>query len=134
VLMHKEFGTSIGFGPVTASLSAMVIVATLGEPRLAPEGLLKVNVNVSLPFGIGIVSEWNVDGLECFTGRKVNCANRGRVITARGSVAINQVAVVRRRLYRWSRNPHWLPSTCRQSWVTVMVARPDDPKRDNWHY
>jgi hypothetical protein len=45
----KNGGPSIGFCPAgTVSSSTIVTVAVAGEPRIAPEGSLKLTVKVSL--------------------------------------------------------------------------------------
>ncbi len=45
----KKFVLSIGFGPFVASLSMIVTVAFDCAPSVAPEGLLRPMVKVSLP-------------------------------------------------------------------------------------
>src|SRR5712691_8521480 len=45
----KKFVLSIGLGPLTVSLSMMVTVAVDCAPKVAPLGLLRLTVKVSLP-------------------------------------------------------------------------------------
>src|SRR5215813_14673544 len=45
----KKFVMSIGLGPFTVSLSLMLTVAVDGLPKTAPDGLLRIIRNVSLP-------------------------------------------------------------------------------------
>src|SRR5258708_38066997 len=45
----KKFVLSIGFGPLLLSLSMIVTVAVDCAPKVAPEGLLRPTVKVSLP-------------------------------------------------------------------------------------
>src|SRR5260370_15661546 len=45
----KKFVLSIGFGPFVTSLSMMLTVAVEGAAKVAPEALLRLTRNVSVP-------------------------------------------------------------------------------------